>query len=184
MYALILFHRSNHAGTPVDEGVTRRWLDYIATLSREDSVIFLCSLPSTSCSLHQLTSTRYAAHSTWCQAGSPRWFTRLLSHTHTEQTYISNRGKQAGDWRAHRPILNKTPSLYSRSVFVLTWQWQCTKKAAKDWNYAEMAGSGFWQICGCNHTHWHTSLTQNREWTSGLCNGSKCVACCGNRAQH
>ena len=110
---------------------------------RENAAIFLCSWPSPLCSLHQLASTRYAAHSTLCQAGSPQWSTRLPSHRRSwcgvrgpirrADVYQTGENKPR-DWRAYRPTLNELPSGTSRSVFVLTLQWQWTKKAAKEGN--------------------------------------------------
>ena len=156
----ILFHHSNH------EGRTRRWLDSTATLSRENAAIFLCSWATPLCSLHQLASTRYAAHPTWCQAGSPQWFTRLPSHRllqcpgiSTESRRISHRGKQAGELNGISTNHEQVAVWTSRSVFVLTLQCQWTKKAVKDRNLTDIIGSGFWQSCGSIHTHWHTSLS-------------------------
>ncbi len=135
----ILFHHSNH------EGRTSRWLDSTAKLFRENAAIFLCSWSSPLCSLPQLESTRYAAHSTWCQAGSPQWFTRLPSHRQSccvvrgsvrraDVGLYHTGGNMPGDWRAYRPTMNKSPSGTSRSVFVLTLQWQSTKNAPQDGN--------------------------------------------------
>ena len=61
---------------------------------RDNSAISRCSCPSLLFSLHQQASMIHAAHSTWCQAGSHQWSTRLPSHRRSRRT--SNRGKQSG----------------------------------------------------------------------------------------
>ena len=116
-YALILFHHSNHAATPGHEGRTRRWLYSTATL-REWALPYLFVAGHHHYMIYQLAFTRYSAHSTWCQAGSPQRFTCLPSHRRSRR--ISNRRNKPGDWRTYRLTLNKSPSGTSRSVFVLT----------------------------------------------------------------
>ena len=151
----ILFHHSNH------EGRTRRWLDSTAKLFRENAAIFLCSWSSLLCSLHQLASTRYAAHSYWCQAGSPQWFTRLPSHRQSccggrgsvrrAAVYHTGVNKPGTEGHIDQPWTSRRLELVDRC------QW--TKKTVKDRNLTDIIGSGFWQSCGSIHTHWHTSLS-------------------------
>ena len=153
----------------------RRLLYSTKILSNHDAAIFMCSWPSPLFSLHQLASTRYAAHSTWCHAGSPQWFTRLPSHRRSccgvrgpirRADVYQTGGNKPRDWRAYRPTLDKSSSGSSRSVFVLTLQGQWTNKAATCGNWNEMIGSGLWQSSGSIHIHWHTSLNHSTtSWT-------------------
>ena len=144
----ILFHHSNNAGTPLHEDRTRKWLDSTATLSRG-------MLPYFFVAGHH----HYARYISWhlrdMQHIQPNAKQDLLNGSHVcrhidraaaavsgdqyvEHQYvehvrmsISHRGNKPGDWRAYRPAMNKSPPGTSRSVFVLTLQWQWTKKATK-----------------------------------------------------
>ena len=113
-YTNMLFYHSNHADTLVHEGRTSRWLDSTAALSREDDAIFFVGghhhyARYISWHLRDM----HWAHSTWCKAGSPQWFTRLPSHRMSccdvrgpirrADVYQAGENKPATEWHINQP---------------------------------------------------------------------------------